>query len=157
MSQADVLVQMRKLNDTKISRVTNYAQLKDAVVVTEKVKDQAITIPVSAFTDGEIILTLNTDITVQSCAIITTGSPLYINWSCKVLPSDPPDFYYARLYRDATMIYESRLRLESHMIVTSAMTDTPAAGSYTYYLKIYADDHAGLGYQRSLMLLEVKK
>lgn len=140
-------VKEKKIVKTTPSQMTNTGNL---------VPDAA-TAPASAFTDGSVTLTYTSNITVQECAFTTTGSPLFVLWSVKIEPSDPPDNFYVRLYRDSTLIYESQLRAENHCIVSGSMTDEPSAGTYTYYLKLYASDHAGIGYQRSLMLLEVKR
>ena len=127
------------------------------MVDTGNIVPDAATAPVSAFTDGSITLTYHADVTVQECAITVTGSPIFIHWSIRIEPSDSPDGFYIRLYRDSTLIYESYLSVTSHHIISGSMTDTPSAESYTYYFKVYANDHYGTGYQRSLMLLEVKR
>lgn len=133
------------------------AKLADNAVETVKVLDQAITIPISAYTAGSIEFTALT--TIQQCSIASMGNPIFITWSCQVQADiSVPDTSLPRLrlYRDETQLYEvisnqCQMALNAHNI-----TDTPGAGSYTYYLKAYRPEGA-YAYVRSMMLLEVKK
>lgn len=172
MSQADILAQMRKLEDSKISlplRVLYPEQIKDGVIETAKiadlavetvkVKDQAITIPVSAYTEGQITLTKATNNVLQECAIVATGTSIFIMWSVEVYGiSAGLNRLGFRIFRDATKIYESWLYTDhTNELVSANMVDTPNSGAHTYYVTCNPLDYNIFAMCRSLGLLEVKK
>jgi hypothetical protein len=144
---------MRKLQDSKI----------DSPARTLDIKEQAVTTPVSAFTAGDIAITEDVETTIQEIAIEVLGSPIFITCSFLITPASSTDVCNVTLYRDATAIYESGAIIITSVagaycsIISFNITDTPDAGSYTYYLKVETVDDDSTVSQRSMMLLEVKR
>jgi hypothetical protein len=147
MSQADILVQMRKLQDEKVT----------SPVETLKIKADAVTTLVSAYTDGEIAIPEDEETTIQECTIEIIGMPVVIAWSCKIYFNTPPAWFRALIYRDATLIYDSLVYVGTSTIISANIVDSTDAGTYTYYLKFISDEPDSTAAQRALILLEVKR
>ena len=147
MSQADILAQMRKLKDSKI----------DSPAGTLDIREQAVTNVVSAYTDGSISLPYKEETTIQECTIEATGSPIFIIWSFKLGTATIPEWCLPALYRDTTLLYQTSTCLGIAEATGASITDSPVAGTYTYYLKVEDEDDDGSAQQRSMMLLEVKR
>lgn len=146
MSQADILAQMGKLQNEKVS----------TPVGTFKIKEQAVTNMVSAYTEDAIGLWAEVETTIQQCTIDATGFPIFLIWDCSVGP-DPEAWHTIYIYRDTTLIYERDTFLVDSEIIGSSIVDTPDAGTYTYYLNFKDLDTDGGASRRSMMLLEVKR
>ena len=132
------------------------AVLKAGSVTTPILGNQAVTIPVSAFTAASIEIPDSVETTIQSCAITSTGAPIFIAASYAASSTETGTTYSQRLYKDEDLIYDvngMNARLEAFDI-----SNTPGVGSHTYYLKIYiVGDSGGKFWNRSLFLLETKK
>lgn len=152
-------------------------------VITDSITNNAVTIPVSAYTAGVISFgtTLNAWTTVQSATITSSGAQVSISASFN--PNILPDTGSAaggapvrvRLLRGATTIYQADMTCTSFLdgsgvnyahIVQSIfafnVSDTPGSGTFTYELQFARV--ATLGsfftaevYNRSILLLETKK
>lgn len=132
-------------------------------VDTPQVVDDAITTRSGAFTAGTLTLTLGsfTYYNAQSLTITTNGEPVYI------LAAFAWDFIVdnaqgrARLKRDTTTLADFGsiiIRSSEQPIFATVYEDTPAAGTYTYYLQAATNDAGDIGVSnRSLIALEVKK
>jgi len=137
-------------------------QIADLAVGTLKIQDNAVTFPVSAYTEAGWV---NGD--VQSVSITTTGAPLIIIASCRVKCPGTAEVlfkdYYLKLFRDANEIYTSGVLklfvwgegITGYTLTTVAFRETPGAGTYTYKLNLSGADMTGA--QRFLFVMETKK
>jgi hypothetical protein len=175
----DGVIQTAKIGDAQIST----AKIGDLQVSTLKIANNAVTIPVSAYTAGVISFggTLNAWTTVQSATITSSGSPIFISTSFN--PNILPDTgstaggapVRVRLLRGATTIYQADMTCSSFLdgsgvnyahviqsIFAFNISDTPGAGTFTYDLQFARVQTLGSFftaevYNRSILLLETKK
>lgn len=130
-------------------------------VDTINVAGNAITIPVSAYTAGQI--TSNGWVTIQSATLIATGQPVQIGvaFSHDGNGSSASDTFGVRVRRDTTDIYSvSGLKTTTNTqkeVFAATLSDTPAAGSHTYYLQVDFTSNYPRCSNRSVTLLETKK
>jgi len=140
-----------------------YAQIGDLAVDTLQIQNNAVTLPVSAYTAAGWV---NGD--VQEVEITTTGAPLIIIASVRVRATGTAEVlhrpYVVSLKRDAGEIYTSGTLyvfcwgtdITGYTLTTVAYRETPGAGTYTYKLNL-----AGYGLvscaQRFLFVMETKK
>lgn len=140
------------------------ADIDDLSVETIKIKDNAVTIPASAYNPAEIGLGAS-EVEVISLGITTTGLKPYIQFS---------GVYYSiwgtratfRIYRDSTKIYEIPVFAQAKVAgltvyhpISFNITETDAvdAGPHTYTVKgFYVDDGVWIK-NRSLYAHELKK
>jgi hypothetical protein len=133
------------------------------IIATGNIKDNAVTIPVSAYTDGDV--TITSEATVQSLSITTHGSPVYISYSYTLRSNGAAflDFttYDLRLYRGTTLIQEITGLIGFGggycTIKAGNFSETPAAGTYTYALKAVATYASSIFKARSLFAIEMRK
>ena len=149
------------------------ANIDDLNVTTVKIAGQAVTIPVSAYTAADSAAIGTNYTTVQSCAITSTGAGIQIIASLSArYVSTPPEAWFIRILRGATVIYVSPTGLGYSVYQSNAgnvtyftdlpfcasIFDTPGAGTVTYYVQIKSlSAYTVLAKTRSLLLLEVKK
>ena len=133
--------------------VATTARIDALAVTTVKIADQAVTVPVSAYT-AALITTGTTETTIQSAAITSTGAPIHIAISCL---TNATSWYQIRIYRGATMIYDTVNNINYEVTGSMAISDTPGVGSFTYYLKGWMGVAGGGFSCRSILLLEVKR
>lgn len=179
MSTPDILAQIRKLQNEKVSLplkviypsqindgiietakiadlAVETAKIKDLNVETVKIQNNAVTIPVNAFTTGDIAVPDSVETTIQSAAVTSTGASIFIAVSFGGAVGGGGTTYRQRLYRDTTQIYEST-GASSSALGNFNFLDTPGSGDFTYYFKIYIEDDSGTMRNRFLFLLETKK
>jgi hypothetical protein len=142
--------------------VTMFADiLKAGEIITEKIANYAVTTPVGAYTSG--VINIDTSyLNVQSVAITTTGKPVHITGSLQIYGyAGPAPLCDIQITRGGTVIYEAN---DIHTVYpgtrsfSAAVSDSPGAGSYTYYLKAKADvDSKIRAVARSLVAEEFKK
>jgi hypothetical protein len=137
--------------------IAQTANLKNLVVQTAKIADQAVTIPSSAYTEGTVAVPAQTLTTIQSVTFTSTGAPCFIVFSCECYASSGMQGY-VQIWRDSTNIREMVIPAygNAYFDASFSMTDTPSAGSRTYYVKAYYQNVGNAG-RRSLMVLETKK
>ena len=142
-------------------RQTTTPDIGDGAVETPKIKDQAVTIPVDAYTAGRVDISSGYWVTVQQCSITSTGAPIHITaclnvWNTTANPSG----ITAQILRGSTpvyIVYNAFDIAAGHQDSMSfAVRDTPGAGSFTYYLQVYAVTTMAV-FNRSILLLEAKK
>ena len=139
-------------------------KIKNADIDSLQIKGNAVTIPASAHTEGEIIINNGGGIqtTVQSVAIQASGSPIFINVAAVL------KYYYETvsniniyIYRGETVIYNTQFTMRDATPIpfSTALVDSPTGGAYTYYFKIYYSTTGAqfYAYNRSLLLLGVKR
>jgi len=132
------------------------AKIGDLAVTTLKIGDQAVTIPVSAYT-ADFVTTNLAETTLQSVSLVSTGAPIQITISC--FANNVP-WYDIRVYRDAVVIFDSGYaggNSTYKSAISTGISDTPGAGTFTYYLKGWTSSSGGGFSCRSIVLLEVKK
>lgn len=136
-------------------------------VETIKIKDQAVTIPLSAFTTGTLTLS-GPYASVQSIEIVSTGAPIQILGSFEMLlplffdtgTGGPLKWKWTvgvRLVRDTTVL-TTHVDLVQSPVIT--YVDNPGAGTYTYHLEAaWLVNFSGAKQikDRFLSVLEVKK
>jgi hypothetical protein len=137
--------------------------------------NQAVTIPVSAFTSSSIAIN-STSVwaTLQSLAFTSTGAPVFITCSTSVYSGGGGPFgvkFRIRRFKSGasttvlttdqgasnggSAIFANRVEPR-----TLAVSDTPGAGAVTYYFEALRvpDNNTGMvGYSNSMLALEVKK
>ncbi|MBN2314464.1 MAG: hypothetical protein JXM79_11080 [Sedimentisphaerales bacterium] len=143
------------------------AILGAAAVDTLEIAGNAVTIPTSAYTEGEIQITpVDTYVTVQSLTFTSTGSPVSLHLSLQPYQTPASAYQYRfALYLDGTeagnLVWESNTIQVIYAYeppVSFSLEDTPGSGEHTYYLRAKANN-ATYCYvrQRSLLALEVKR
>jgi hypothetical protein len=168
------------VDNAKIANLAvNEGKIANLSVSTLKIQDQAVTIPVSAYSGGTIALTTEGPIEVQSVTFVSTGAPVVINMSVSLTFIGDPNLasFGARAYRmslvrikntASTILITEIGRLtklntfyDSSGMGASAISfrDTPGAGTVTYSLRIQQSTNpfpVNIA-SRSLTCLEVKK
>jgi len=132
------------------------AAIHDLAVSTLKIKDQAVTIPVSAFNPNVTSMSTDGEYTaVEAPIFVTGGIPIFITCSISFTGIGDGELRL-RLFRGTSVIYSTTGYLRE-AIQTFNIVDVPTSGFYTYSLKatLYYDD--GEMFNRSIMLLATKK
>ena len=135
-------------------------QIANLTVGTLQIQDDAVTLGVSAYTDGS-----GGTGDVQTLEITTTGQPVNIIGTLKVSGGPIGGMartYRVKLYRDANLIYDSGdllmvcflTEITAHIMCTIAFRETPAADTYTYKLNFTGSCASS---KRFLYAQEVKK
>lgn len=101
------------------------------LIRTASVIDNAISTLISAYTAGSITINAGEQ-TLQTISFTSTGKPLKIQASTSPATRSN-DFSRHRLYRDGTLLIDVPGFTSSCMTIT--ITDSPAAGAYTYTLR----------------------
>ena len=138
------------------------------VVNTGHVVDNAITDMVAATTDSSS--NISGLATLQTITRTTTGGQIILDGVASiVLSSSGGSPQYLRLYRDTTLICSMELpntatsvSLNNWLYTCQGVfpikkVDNPAAGTYTYYLKIECGNMSGTAKNKTLSALEIKK
>jgi hypothetical protein len=138
------------------------AKINNLAVDTIKIADQAVTIPVSSYTAGEITPANGFVNTLQQITIVSTGAPIFINFTCictstAVFGQSSTNL---KLFRGNDEIQDfgqmAKMEYGNAMPLSVAITDTPQAGTHTYYIKV--SSFQSVKYKaRSMTALEVKK
>ena len=125
------------------------AYIGNAAVGTLKIQDQAVIIPISAYTAGDVAVSDSSETTIQSATItVPSGSSIPVEIMASTFLPDSSHFeldefenqyltYYPiilRLYRGATLLREKTF-LSAGVTIPALHTETLSAGTYTYYLK----------------------
>ena len=143
--------------------ISQSAQIENATITTLAIQGQAVTIPTSAYTSGNVSLggsgnTYN----VQSINFQSTGAPVFIDMSFAYTNGSVGSGFDIQLRRGSTTVYSSGNRdaFSSNKGAWSAsFKDTPSFGSVSYTLRVITTQNcSGTAInQRSLMALEVKR
>lgn len=128
-------------------------------VATASVQPNAITTPASAYTAAATIVPNATPTNVQTMTISTTGAVVDLTASFvayDVVGSS--SFYTLEVRRDGTSIYTATIYCTSLPTpVTIALSDAPAAGSYTYTIRATVSGDPVSFANRLLKTLETKR
>jgi hypothetical protein len=159
-----IVVENGAITNAKIEDLAvTTGKIGDLQVSTLKIGNNAVTVPVSAYTIGETEFGLS-EVAIQSAVITSHGQPIQIIASQYVKPgNDGGGFlvpFRLTIKRDGTIIWQGSYSLASAPI-TIALSDQPVVGTYTYTIygncssePVLTDAGAGL---RSLLLMEVQK
>jgi len=114
-----------------------FGQTADATITTPKIVDNAVTLPMSGYTEAGIWIDGANWTTLQEITFPSTGEKLFLNWSCRMLRIAGDALHpYIRVMRDAVEIYYSGQQGESsNRHYAGSVEDEPGSGEYTYYLK----------------------
>ena len=134
-------------------------------VITDSIINNAVTIPVSAYTASGTSGT-SSFTTVQSASIVSTGAPIAI-WAgffaFYYADSGAPSIEY-RLLRGSTVVYGPILVNQAQSVFIDGsfllhILETPGAGTYTYELQVAEGNSSNVGSvsNRVITLLEAKK
>jgi hypothetical protein len=143
--------------------ITNSAQIENATITTLAIQGQAVTIPTSAYTSGNISLGgSGNNYTVQTVNFQSTGAPVFIDMSFAYQNGSVGSGFDVSLRRGSTTVYSSGNRdaFSSNKGAWSAsFKDTPSFGSVTYTIRVTTTQNCSgtVINQRSLMALEVKR
>jgi hypothetical protein len=139
--------------------VVNNSNIVTGAVNTNSLAANSATVPISAFTSGSISSSTSTNgwTTVQSVSITTSGFQVYvatasnpvagIDGSLNLSPAN------LRIVRDSTVLMTSQNS-------SFAYSDTPSAGTHTYYYQLQdllSGAVAPSTSQRSLFVMETKR
>jgi len=146
--------------------VKMYADILTAgQIVTAMIADAAVSVTGSAFTEAETDWIWDTITTIQTVSnIVGTGQTFKI-WAdfWMYVGTGTGAYHQIYVYRGVTEIYDSGSILDNVATahwkhVSAIFTDAPAAGTYTYYLKIVGTESKATAARcRSLIVEELKK
>lgn len=138
-------------------------EIEDLTVGTLKIQDDAVTVPVGAYTGAVYTVSpyLSTGQTADmiSATITTSGQPVMITASASIANTNVAASW--DLLRDSTVIASMNNAHSPGIVSSDSITvqDTPSAGTYTYTWRVRSN--SGLLYvsfgARGMTLLEVKK
>lgn len=134
------------------------AKINELAVDTLQIAGNAVTVPVSAFTEAGQGVGAG-EVTIQSIEITTSGAPIHIQFSGAISYTNI-GILYLKIYRDSTKIYEAPSSFVGGYSDSPAafnFTDTPSADTYTYYIKASTNQNNANISNRSLLVMEVKK
>jgi hypothetical protein len=160
-------IALATIENANIKDVTiETAKIKDLNVTTLKIAGNAVTNSLSVYTAAGLACTKGGAVTtIQSLAIAATGAPIFLTFSCNMNNGYGESAGIFYIYRDGTLIYNSSFIVAMQEVSSDYcmycfnMTDAPAAGNHTYYIK-YLNDMVAADSTvtcRSLMLMEIKK
>ncbi|MDB4559223.1 fibronectin type III domain-containing protein [bacterium] len=161
-----------KIDDLAVTE----GKIANLAVDTLKIKDQAVTIPIGAYTNGEQTLSTSWS-TIQSISYTTTGSPVILNFATELIylyygTSVPALNMEVRVRRGSTVLADLGNCLYGRVfgddedddtnarnIVTFTKIDTPSIGSVTYTLqaRMVGRYTSGKAAKRSITAIEAKK
>jgi hypothetical protein len=136
--------------------------INDSGVNTTQIASNAVTIPVSSYTSGTLTPSGGSEATIQQVTITSTGEPIFINFTCictstAVFGQSSTNL---KLYRGTTEVQDfgqmAKMEYGNALPLAISITDTPTAGTHTYYIK--ASTFISVNYKsRSMTALEVKR
>jgi hypothetical protein len=136
------------------------AKINNLNVTTLKIADDAVTVPVSAYTDGG--MTIDTTLrTLVSVGITTEGGTVMVICNVFLGTTDLTDLLLY-VVRDSTTIHTSstiRVFFNSKGYQTIVLKDTPGTGTFTYYFKAKrtGGNVNATGSKRTIFVMETKK
>lgn len=145
--------------DTGIAR--NRLVIKDLGVTTLKIGNNAVTVPVTAYTAASVSVPFNVRTAIQSCTITSSGGPILIIGSFSfdhnpVSSFNPP---IISIFRDETEIRGTFMGTFIRNLPNISIVDQPAVGTYTYSIRVLQSTSGATvtASSISLALLETKR
>jgi hypothetical protein len=147
--------------DTVASTIKSDGVINTNKVETTSVLANAITVPGSAYTSSTSTISGATYQDVQSVSITTGGGTVLIFFAFTYAIAPNSESFYVRIKRGSTTLWTSTQAVytsAAHNNFVFMLTDSPSAGTYTYYLQI-GDLSGGFAFidDKSLILLESKR
>lgn len=141
------------------------ANIGDLQVDTIKLAGNSVTVPSSAYTSTSTNLVSGSWVDVQSLTVSNTGAPtlLLFNAQASQIASGVYNILRFRIVRDSTVIYgpvENWSYQDENRSFSLSVTDTPAAGTYTYKVQAFLQTGSGGSgnvSHRSLVAIETKR
>lgn len=144
------------------TNVSGQLIINDSGVNTTQIASNAVTIPVSSYTSGTLTPSGGSEATIQQVTITSTGEPIFINFTCictstAVFGQSSTNL---KLYRGTTEVQDfgqmAKMEYGNALPLAISITDTPTAGTHTYYIK--SSTFISVNYKsRSMTALEVKR
>jgi hypothetical protein len=133
------------------------AIIRDLTVGTTKLADNAVTIPVSAYSSGTLGGATSAR-SIQSLSIDSEGGPILILASFKLISGSLAGTATIKIQRDGSDIYSTNANFvgSSNYPIAMNIMDTPGSGSHTYEIELSSTNTTDAG-ERSLSALELKK
>lgn len=140
--------------------VTN-AKIHALAVDTIKIADQAVTIPVSAFSSSASLSTSFS--TIISCAINSSGAPILVGFSFSTAIADFQSFDVQLLVNGSILFTQSKIA--GFDVIDSSVRQpysynyvhTPGVGSFTYSVEVKRSGGSSPAENITMYLLETKK
>jgi hypothetical protein len=142
-------------------------------VDTLQLANQAVTIGVSAYTSGDLLLTSTSWFTAQSVSITSTGAPIAVTVSFGIAlygATTATNLLFLEIKRGTTVIWASQPVAQNDRYTTTAyrpeftaasvtLEDTPGVGTFTYYayVSVVSSTVTSGVNRRSLLVEETKK
>jgi hypothetical protein len=166
---ANAAITTAKIQDAAITT----AKIQDAAVDTLQLAGQAVIIPVSAYTAAKSsVVENNTDLSVQSATIASSGAPISIFLNIRVIKNNGSSsaststsgYVTLKLKRGSTVLMSKKVcasRYDESLDVSFSMSETPGSGSHTYRITVAMNggdsgSDASASF-RSLILMETKR
>uniref|UniRef100_A0A6H1ZJA4 Putative tail protein n=1 Tax=viral metagenome TaxID=1070528 RepID=A0A6H1ZJA4_9ZZZZ len=165
---ADATIGSAKIIDASITsaKIGNLevksANIENLTVGTGKVATRAITTPVSALGASDpLTVTYPTQQTAVSAAITTHGEVVQVSVAgvyARAVAGNPSGLTFT-VKRGATTVFTSAVLNAQAFEIGYAFnfSDTPVAGTYTYYVYVDSNQNSSYIYNRTINLLEVMK
>lgn len=144
----------------KTGAITAGSGIIDRLAVrTLHVSDNAITVPTSAYTAGNVALGTSA-VKVQELTATCSGAAVYIQFSCVCSPGIHSNITRVELFRGAVSVYVDTVSRSTYYgggTISFGFSETPAAGSNTYSVYVTASVSGPSAYNRSMFSIETKK
>jgi hypothetical protein len=140
--------------DTVANTIKSDGVLNTNKVITDSITNNAVNVPVYAYTSSGIIIASYQ--TIQSVSITTSGSVVKLDFSF-LLAGNTLGCNFKLTRNGTDVIPVSSLGGGSGGLVAFTIGDAPAAGTYTYELLAQASGTVPLALLRSLFATEIKK
>lgn len=140
--------------DRMVSKTITAASgiIGDLAVDTLQIAGNAVTIPISTFTNGPTsVPTGATPITIQSATINSTGAPILVSVSALANSA-----VFWQITRDGVVLYDT-WNIAGIQMMSASILDTPGSGLHTYRLNARSGFSAFNVYNMCIYLLETKK
>jgi hypothetical protein len=123
-------------------------------VPTAAIVNNAVTVPVYAFTLAGVVISATT--TIQTVSITTNGEPVKIDFSYMLSATTSSSI---RLTRNGSDIIPTRTlgSNSGQILVSFSLGDSPGAGTHTYDLIVQASGTVPQAFLRSLFVMGIKK
>ena len=172
-SNSGVIDQTAIREGKQITSANASTYIANLAVDTLQIAGNAVTVPSSAFTSSQSILSFSgggaQTVTIQSLTVSTSGAPILLMASAVcVLNATSGGGKYANvtLYEDGSLIQQIGGNVDdldvghTRLIASGFLKRTPAAGTHTYTIQL--NGYAGNGESvsasdRSITILETKK
>jgi hypothetical protein len=130
----------------------------DGSIKTQGIALNAVTLPVAAYSGSGVGLSTGVITTIQQVTVITDGSPILFIGGCSG-SSDSGGIIQVSIWRGGSAVGYTRATTPPGDLasISIILTDQPAAGTYTYYLKALSQYCDGSVFFPSLVSMVLKR